>query len=99
MADPGHIYFTNPDTHVSQGEKDAAAAASGEIRRLLYPIYQRYGNDAILDALISLWLDLCLHTYGVAAADRALRHLRRDLPKIAAARRALQAQPKDRPDA
>jgi transposase-like protein len=36
---------------------------------------------------------------AIAIFCRALRQLRRDLPKIAAARRAMQAQPKGRPDA
>jgi hypothetical protein len=46
-----------------------------------------------MNALISVFLDLSLSTVGVARTDEALRLLRRDLPKFAAALRAASDKP------
>ena len=53
---------------------------------------ERFGAPALIDALISVWLDLNLTGLGVSNTDEMLRQLRRDLPKFAAAHRAMSAK-------
>jgi hypothetical protein len=46
-----------------------------------------------------VWLELMLTAYGVKATDDVLKELRRDLPRIAAAHRGMQAEPGGKADA
>jgi hypothetical protein len=96
---PGALHLTNPGAHVSEQEKERAEGAVEELRSVSAAIFRRYGGIALIDALISVWLDMNLTAFGVALTDEALRELRRDLPKIAAAHRAMDVQREGRPDA
>ncbi len=97
--EPAHIFaILGPGAR--PGDPERAAAAVAELREFLSTMVDR-GTDpmAITDALISIWIDFGLEMLGVVRTDENLRLLRRDLPKMAAAKRAMQAQPKGRPDA
>ncbi len=85
-------------THCRPGDKARAAGAIVELRRAAIPIMDHFGVPAFIDALISVWLDLNLTGFGVSNTDEMLRQLRRDLPKFAAAHRAMSAQPQGRLD-
>jgi hypothetical protein len=76
-----------------------AGIATEEVRKAVIPIIERLEPAVLMDGLISVWLDLMLEAFGVAATDETLRRVRKDLARFAAARRAMQAAPKDRPDA
>lgn len=93
------VHLTNPGAQVSQQEKERAEAAVEELRVASVAINGRHGAVALIDALISVWLDLNLTAFGVNLTDKALREIRRDLPKIAATHRAMNAEPKGKPDA
>lgn len=56
------------------------------------PIAEQYGGLALMNALTSLWLDISLQILGIAETEEALRYLRRDVPRFAAALRAAKAE-------
>jgi hypothetical protein len=94
MAERGSgdgIVFRGP--HCRPGDEARATSATAELRRAAIPIIERFGGPALIDALISVWLDLNLTGFGVSNTDEMLRQLRRDLPKFAAAHRAMNATP------
>lgn len=99
MADnPEHVHMTNLSTPVSQEEKDRATRAVEQLRIACKEIGSRHGAIALIDALISVWIDLNLTLFGVSLTDKALRHLRRDLARIAAVHRGMQAKSEGRAD-
>jgi hypothetical protein len=57
------------------------------------PISRSPLEMALLDGLISLWMQLSIEAFGVTVTDDNLRRLRRDLPRMAAAMRAANAPP------
>ncbi len=90
------VVFRGP--HCRPGDEARATDAIVELRRAAVPIIERFGVPALIDALISVWLDLNLTGFGVSNTDDMLRQLRRDLPKFAAAHRAMNAKPQGRVD-
>jgi hypothetical protein len=84
--------------HARPGDEARATYATVALRRAAVPILDRYGGTALIDALISVWLDLNLTASGVSNTDEMLRQLRRDLPKFAAAHRAKNAKPQGKLD-
>jgi hypothetical protein len=97
MADAAHVVFIGPNGNA--GDVERGTEATKALREAAKPILEELGGEALLDALISVWLDLMLSTQGVKRTDDALRLLRRDLPKFAAALRAMKAGPHGKPDA
>jgi hypothetical protein len=85
------IVFRGP--HHRPGDEARATYATIALRRAAVPIVERFGAPALIDALISVWIDLNLTGFGVSNTDEMLRQLRRDLPKFAAAHRAMSAKP------
>jgi hypothetical protein len=92
------IIFKGPDAR--PGDAEAATTVVRYLRAVLVagaapgsPLAGLAGGAngdgrAVLDGLISLWVDLSLRGVGVARTDDGLRALRRDLPRMAAALRA-----------
>jgi hypothetical protein len=78
------------------GERKESEAAARLLREIVRPIAERHGGIAVMNALISLWLDVSLAFLGVAETQEQLRLLRRDVPKFAAALRASKAEPEGR---
>lgn len=97
MADAVHLTIARAG--VSQLEKELAEAAVEELRGASFAINARHGAVALINALITVWLDLNLSLFGADLTEKALRELRRDLPKIAATHRAMNEEPKGKPDA
>lgn len=80
------------------GDAEAATKAARNLRAVLVAALEPGGplagldGHAVLDGLITLWLDLSLRAAGVARTGALLRRLRRDLPRMAAAQRAAARQ-------
>lgn len=85
MSQP--IVFRGPGA-AETGDVQRAEEALATLRLAAKRIIDQFGPGALMDGLMSLYLDLSLRSAGEARTDETLRLIRRDLPRMAAALRA-----------
>lgn len=90
MPSPITVWWQKPDRE--QG--DHAVAAVNMLRPVAFRIVEKLGVMALLDGLISVWIDLMLSTHSQAEIDDILRKLRRELPRMAVAKCAARSDVK-----
>jgi hypothetical protein len=85
------IVFRGSSEH-RPGDVKKAMATRQQFANLALTLTEQFGRTAMLDGLMSLYLDLSLSMFGIEVTDKTFREIRRDLPRMMAALRAARAE-------